>query len=200
MAVMEPTSRTRQRIKERRLERMRLGQAVCDFVELASDPEIRLAIVPLTEAEYRIVLEKVNQLGLADDLAGVQIKDRVQAEEILVRAIREEHDLQQRVYESTDDMLNELEVADIDHLLDAYQEMVFKGSPSLDEIPEEEFEALKKVLARMDWNELSGPAWYAARRFLSRITPQLRPDNSPGSSSTPSQTETTSGEEPTFDA
>lgn len=199
MATMEVSS-TREKIRQRRLDRMRLGQAVCDFVELVSDPEIRLAIVPLTEADYRNVLEKVSKLNLPDDLAGVQIKDRVQAEEILVRSIREEHDLDTRVYNSIDELTEDLDVADIDHLLDCYQEMTFRGSPAMDEIPPEEFEALKKVLARMDWNELSGPAWYAARRFLSRITPQLRPDNSPGFSSTPSQTEMTNGEEPTSDA
>lgn len=194
MATMESSS-TKEKIHERRLERMRLGQAVCDYVTLPSDPEIRLAIVPLTEADYRNVLQKVAKLGVADDLAGVQMKDRVQASEICVRAIREEHDLQQRVYDDVSEMEADLEIQDIDHIIDCYNEMVAQSSPSLEQLPPEEFEALKKALAEMDWNDLSGSAWYAARRFLSRIMPSPLLDKSPGFSSTPSLTTTKNEEE-----
>lgn len=196
MATMEASS-TRERIRERRLERMRLGQAACDFVVLPSDPEIRVAVVPLTEADYRNVLEKVSKMETSDDLAGIQIKDRVQAEEILVRAIREEHDLQTRVYDNSQELLEDFEVHDIDHAIDVYNEMVEKSSPSLEAIPEEELENLKKVLQAMDWNDLSGSAWYAAKRFLSRISPQLLRARSLGSTSTNSLTETKDESEPT---
>lgn len=181
---------TRERIRERRLDRMRLGQAVCDYVEIPSDPGMKLCIVPLTEAQYRQVLEKVSKASVPDDLAGVQLKDRIQAEEILVRAIREEHDLTQRVYENTDQMLEDFDDYDIDHLIDEYNEMTHKASPSLDGIPPQELENLKKALQRMDWNALSGSAWYAAKRFLSRISPTPLLDNSPGSTSIPSPTTT----------
>lgn len=175
---------TKDKIKERRLARMRSGQATCDYVTLPSDSEIRLAIVPLTEADYRNVLEKVAAVPSGDDLAGVQIKDRVQAEEILVRAIREENDLTQRVYSDVDELLEDFEIHDIDHAIDCYNEMVFQSSPSLDGIPPQELDALKKALQEMDWNGLSGSAWYAAKRFLSKIMPSPLLDKSPGSSST----------------
>jgi hypothetical protein len=201
MAVMETaTLSTGEKIKQRRLDRMRLGQATCDYIQLPSDPEIRLAVVPLTEADYRNALEKVQQLHIPDDLAGVQVKDRVQAEEILVRAIREESDLSQRIYENVEELNEGLEVADIDHAIDVYNEMIHSSSPSLDGIPPEEFEALKKACERMDWNALSGSAWYAAKRFLSRISPLLQQANSPGLFSTSSQTKTNDESEPTSDA
>jgi hypothetical protein len=196
MATMEASS-TREKIRQRRLDRMRLGQAACDFVVLPSDPEIRVAVVPLTEADYRNVLEKVSKLASSDDLAGIQIKDRVQAEEILVRAIREEHDLQTRVYDTAEELLEDFEVHDIDHAIDVYNEMVEKSSPSLEAIPEEELENLKKLLAAMDWNDLSGSAWYAAKRFLSRVSPQLLRARSLGSSPTSLLTETKDESEPT---
>lgn len=199
MATMETMS-TREKIHERRLERMRLGQAACDFVTLPSDEEIRVAVVPLTEADYRNVLEKVGKLGIPDDLSGVQLKERVQAQEILVRAIREEHDLSQRVYENVDDLMNDFDVGDVDHAISVYNEMVHTSSPSLDGIASEEFDALKKVLLRMDWNDLSGPAWFAAKRFLSRISPQLQQARLPGSFSTNSAITTSDEEEPTSDA
>jgi len=184
------------RIKERRLERMRLGQAVCDFVALPSDPEIRVAIVPLTEAEYWKVLNEINELGLPDDLAGVTIKDRVRAQQTLVWAIREPEDLSQRVYVDTEEMdastamQDDLEVGDIDEIIDRYNEMVEKSSPAIDGIPPEELEHVKKVLQEMDWNELSGSAWFALKRFLSRISLVQRMDRSPGSISTNSSTTT----------
>ena|SRR5215469_5199003 len=196
MATTEQ-SPTREKIRERRLERMRLGQAVCDYVTLPSDPEIRMCIVPLTEADYRQVLQKVSSLNTPDDLAGVQMKDRVQAEEILVRAFREENDLTKRVYETTEQLNEDFTIYDIDHAIDVYHEMVEQSSPSLDQIPPEEFESLKKTLQTMDWNALSGSAWYAAKRFLSRITPSPLLDKSPGSSSTNSLTTTKNEEEST---
>lgn len=181
---------TAMKIKERRLERMRLGQAVCDYVALISDPETRLCMVPLTEAQYRQVLEAVAHLDMQDNLAGMSVRDRVQAQEILVRAIREESDLTQRVYDDINEMMEDLDQVDIDELFDKYQEMTEKASPSLEGIPPEELERLKKALQTMDWNALSGRAWYAAKRFLSEIMPTPLLDNSPGFTSTNSPTTT----------
>ena len=169
---------------------MRLGQAVCDYVSLPSDPETRLCIVPLTEAEYLQVLAKVSKLTVPDDLAGVSMRDRTQVVEILVRSIREEENLTKHVFESTEEMLDSIEVADVDELIDRYNEMVERASPALDAIPDEELENVKKALQTMDWKELSGPAWYACKRFLSRIMPSPLLDNFPGSLSTNSSTTT----------
>ena len=181
---------TRERIKERRLERMRLGQAVCDYVTLPSDPEIRVCIVPLTEAQFRQVLEKVASVKLPDDMAGAAVKDRTLAQETLVRAIREEHDLTEPVYESVEDLMEDFDVIDVDHVIDCYNEMLDKSSPGLDGLSPEELERLKKALQAMDWSALSGSAWYAAKRFLSRISQVPLLDNSPGSTSTNSSTTT----------
>jgi hypothetical protein len=181
---------TAEKIKARRLDRMRLGQSVCDYVTLPSDSEVRLAIVPLTEAEYLSALNKVADVPRPDDLAGASIKDRIQSQEILVRAIREEEDLTKQVFQTSAEMLEVLEVQDVDHVVDMYNEMVEKSSPVLDRMPPEEFDALKKALQTMDWNELSGSAWYAAKRFLSRIMPQPLLVNSDGSGSISNSTTT----------
>lgn len=193
---MRNVGSTAGKVKERRLERMRLGQAVCDFVALPSDPEMRIAIVPLTEAEYWKVLNEINELNLPDDLAGLQIKDRVRAQQTLVWAIRESDDLTKRVYTDTPEqsaveaMLEDLDVGDVDEIIDRYNEMVDKSSPSLDGLPPEELERVKKVLQETDWNALSGSSWYALKRFLSTISPQLQQGNSPGSTSTSKSTTT----------
>jgi len=181
---------TAEKIKERKLERMRLGQSVCDYVTLPSDPEVRLAIVPLTEAEYLQALNKVSEVPQGDDLAGAAIKDRVTSQEILVRAIREERDLTKMVFDDVIELMDTLEVQDVDFCLDMYNEMIEKSSPAIDGIPPQELENLKKALQEMDWSVLSGPAWYAARRFLSHIIPSPLLDNSPGFGSTKSLTTT----------
>jgi tetrahydromethanopterin S-methyltransferase subunit A len=182
------------KVKERRLERMRLGQAVCDIVPLPSDPEIRFAIVPLTEAEYMRVLSEISQLHLPDDLAGVTVKDRVRAQWTIVYAVREPDDLTKRVYDNLTEMLDDIDVGDLDELISRYNEMTEKASPSLEGIPESELEQVKKALQEMNWNDLSGSAWYALKRFLSTISLPLLLVNSPGSTSTNSST-TTNGEQ-----
>ena len=176
------------KISDRRLDRMRLGQATCDFVPLPSDPEIRIAIVPLMEAEYIQALNAVADMGAPDDLPGLQLRDRRQSQELLIRAIREPDDLTKRVYADVDEMMESIEVVDVDELLDRYNEMCDQSSPRLEGIPPEEFENLKKALQEMSWSELSGRAWYAAKRFLSAISPSPLMDNSPGSTLTNSST------------
>jgi|SRR5262245_28926264 len=195
---MEKT--TKERIRERRLDRMRLGQAVCDFVELPSDPEIRVCIVPLTEADFLKVIEKTKDVEAADDIAGMALRERVQTEEMCARAIREEHDLTQRVYSNIEDMLEDLQVEDIDEIFDRYKEMTQKSSPSLEGIPDEEFVEIKKLLQAMDWSALSGQSWYAAKRFLSTITPSPLLDSLPGFTSTNSLTTTSESEKSTSTA
>lgn len=190
MAAIKPMETTKDKIRQRRLDRMRLGQAVCDYVTLPSDSEIRLCIVPLTEADYLQVLEKVRDVPAKDDLPGMTIRDRTMAQEIVLRSIREESDLSVRVYDFVEDMLEDLEVSDVDDVYDAYMEMTARSSPVLDGIPPEEFEEIKKLLQVMDWNALSGRSWYALKRFLSTITPSPLLDNSPGSTSTKSSTTT----------
>src|SRR5262245_27560206 len=176
---------------------MRLGQSVCEFVTLPSDEEIRLAIVPLTEAEFLQVISLVAEINVREDLAGAQLKDRRQSQEILVRAIREPLDLSVRVYNDVDDMMEDLDVLDVDELIDRYNEMMANSSPQIDGLASEEFEQLKKVVQEMDWNALNGRAWYAARRFLTAITPQLLSASALGSFSTRSSTTKTDSEKST---
>jgi len=176
---------------------MRLGQAVCDYVNLLSDDEIRVCIVPLTEADYLKVLEKTNDVDAADDIAGMSLRERVQAQEICVRAIREEHDLTKRIYNDVTEMLEDFEVADIDEIYDRYREMTHKSSPSLEGIPADEFVEIKNLFQAMDMSALSGRSWYALKRFLSTITPSPLLDSLPGFTSTNSSTTTSESSEST---
>ena len=189
---------TKERLRERQLDRMRAGQAVAEIVSLVSDPEIRVALVPLREADYKQALSVVARIDMADTMAALQYRDRVNTQELLARSLRDPSNLDERLFDSAEEMIDLLEVADIDRLIDDFNEMSDKSNPALDGIPEEEFVVLKKVLQVMDWSVLSGRSWFAAKRFLGALTTQgLLSDNSLGSTSINPSTTTTAGERST---
>jgi len=171
-------------LRNRKLQRMRLGQSAYEIVSVPSDEEVRLAIVPITEADYAQALEIAEKLSASDNVAGLQRRDRTLNLEILIRAIREPNNIEEKVFSSAAQMSNILEPVDVDHCLEKYWEMTEKSSPSLEGIPPEEFEALKKALQEINWNELSGRSWYLAKRFLGAISPLLLKANLHGSSLT----------------
>lgn len=176
-------TRTAEKLRERKLNRMRLGKSVADVHSLLSDPEIKVALVPLTEAEYIQCLESTASQNISDDNAGVVIRDRYNTAEVLLRAAKEPDDLEQPMFDSIEELTEALEVNDINFLQDAYFEMVETSSPALDGIPPEDLEDLKKALQTIDWSVLSGRQWYALRRFLFSIMPELLQGNSFGSGS-----------------
>lgn len=158
--------RTAQQLIDRRLNRMRLGQAVCEIFPLLSDPEMRVALVPLTEAEYDQCMEQVVKMEVPETISGNQFRDRELTKETLRRSIREPDDLTTQMFQTTEELSEALEVADINFLIDHYFEMVDRTSPSMEGMTDEEISDLKKVLVEMDWNALYGKQWYALKRFL----------------------------------
>lgn len=163
------------------LEKLRLGQNACEIVELLSDSETRLALVPLTEGEYRRSLEMAENLQLSDNVASAMVRDQVQKEAIVFFAAREIRNLSEPFFESHADV-SEIGSHDLNHIYDVYLEMIHAVSPSLMGMKEEDFDALKKVLPRIEWSALSGPQWYAAQRFLNSIREHLLMVKLPGSS------------------
>lgn len=185
------------KMKELRFEQMRLGNAVFELVDVPSMPEMRVALVPITEAEYDHSLEMAAMVAAPDNQAGWIRRDRRANVETLVAACRTPNNIEERVFKDTDEIRELLEVSDINYLTDRYMEMTARSSPSLDMFSEEDLEEAKKVLQAIDWNELSGAAWYRLRRFLSEIGPTVPLDKWRGSFSTPSSTTTSDGDEST---
>lgn len=180
--------RTFEKWADRRLARMREGKAVIEVVELLSDPEIRLALVPLTDAEYMNSLEvAASRVEIPDTEHGIVLKDRIQQNGIILAAAREIDNLEERFFSNYDEVAT-LPSHDINHIWDCYREMVSNSSPSLEGISVEQMEELKKVLQETDLSDLSGPAWYALKRFLSVISVPQHLVKSPGSTSTKSST------------
>lgn len=171
--------------RARKLERLRLGQATCEITELVSDDEIRVAIVPLTEGEYSNSLYEAEKLGASSTPAGAQLVDEIQRKWVIFYATRVVGNLEVKFFDDFADV-DELDAADVNHLYDIYLELVAQSSPSLMGLGEDDFNALKALLPRIAWNELSGPQWYAAQRFLNSIQPDLLRASLSGSPSTES--------------
>lgn len=169
-------------IQRRRLERMAAGQDAFDVVNLLSDPEYRIALVPLLEGEHRQALAVANAIQAYENATGQILRDRVQEEQILLRSCRDITDPTVRLFRTQAD-IDILDAADISWLMDHYLEMIANYSPKIDEITVEQQESLKKVFSDMDMNELSGRQWYAYNRFLRLISVNLLQDRSLSSGS-----------------
>lgn len=167
--------------KEKRAERMRLGNAVCEIVDLLSQPDMRVALVPLTDAEFQNSLMAAAQANVTDLASTHEVfyRDRIQKCAIILASAREPDDLSKPFFETLQEV-TEMDYMDINHLFSYYEQMIEFSSPKLENLSEEELSEIKKVLLEMDWSALSGGSWYAAKRFLSSLTPTLPPVNSPG--------------------
>jgi hypothetical protein len=151
---------------------------------LISDPEIRLALVPLLDFEAEAALIEAARMDVPDNVAGLMARDHRQRVELLASSIRDPKDLDQRVYSDGLELQKELDESDIVHLYDAFLEMQENSNPSIDGLDEEEFELLKKVLQEIPWSDLSGRSWYAAKRFLGALSQDgVLPDSLRGSTS-----------------
>lgn len=184
-------------LKERRLERMRQGKNVCSFEHLVSEPEFRVALVPLTEPEYLNSVRVGNELQAPNNAFEMLHREEIQRLVILRHSIRNPNDLTEHFFDSIDEILSEdspLENVDVNHLFDCYLEMTHDLSPSLEGLTAEDFDELKKVWHKIEWSELSGTQWYAAKRLVNSIWPNLLRASVPGSFSTSSSTPTNMSE------
>jgi hypothetical protein len=174
----------RDQLKERRLTRMRLGQEASVVYPVPSNEEVKIALVPLTEAEYDHALVAAVSLEVPDNTAGNQLRDRRSQQEILIRSMRIPEKLEDRVFDTCDQLREILDWSDINFFMDAYFELAENVAPQIGGLTEEEIDDLKKVFKEIAWNELSGAQWYALRRFLLSLSPEQLLDKLPGSSLT----------------
>lgn len=137
-----------EKLKEsRRIAKMRMGQNAPDFVSLKSNPEIRLAMVPLLEREYQMALEAAASYDVADNSYGTELRDRVLQVHTLFYALREPDNVESKAFPDMDAMLDPevgLEPVDVNYLLDYYQRMVDFSSPAMDGLNDEALDELKK--------------------------------------------------------
>lgn len=170
-----------EKLRQRRIERMRLGQETAELEPIPSDPEFRVALVPLLEKEYDASQRAVSLLDVPETVAGATILDRQEKREILIRAIRDPEDLTSKLFSSVNEMMELLEPVDITHLYDKFVEMSMDISPDLRALSQEEIDFLKRVFESFSWSDLSGRQHYALNRFLLTLSPDQLMGRQPGS-------------------
>lgn len=168
--------------ESRRVAKMRMGQGAPEYVVLKSDPEIRMAIVPLTEAEYQQALDAAATLELPDNGYAIELRDRTLQVHTLLHALREIGDPARKVFGSTQEMLDEetgLQPIDVNYIMDEYQRMIDFSSPALDGLSDDQLDDLKKAFVTIDWSALSGKPWWHLKGFFSTLPAGLPLANSP---------------------
>lgn len=168
----------------RRVARLRMGQDAPTFETLKSNPEVRVALVPLTEKEYEIGLEMSAAIEAPNNLQGVELRDRYQQVCDLFHAIRNPSDLGEKVFKSPEELVGELDQIDVNHLGEMYMRMVDYSSPAIDELSDEDLDELKKAFANLDLSVLSGKPWWHLKNFFSTLSPMQLRGKLPGSFST----------------
>lgn len=174
--------------KANRLARMRMGQDAPEMAEIPSKPEIRVALVPLNEAETQQGLIEAANLDVPDNMVGITARNRVAVHMDIWNAIRDPEDVSKKVFESVDAMLVDLEPMDIDYFTDYLATLMEYSSPSLDKLSAEALDELKKVLMAIDWSELTGRQWLVLRLCLSVLLPDQLAAKLYGSTSTSNST------------
>lgn len=188
----------REQVQERmRFKRMRMGQELATMVTIPSMPEVRLAIVPLNEAESVNSTLQAANMDVADNLIGLQLRQRTAAAWDVWQASREPDDLTRKVWASVDEMRAELDPADIDAIFDELTVLMDYASPKLENLSAKDIEELKNSFVLIDWNELSGRHWSALKLCLSLLLPELLAVRLSSTTSTPSSTATSENGEST---
>lgn len=185
-------------IKEQtRLSRMRMGQDAPEFIDIPSKPEIRVVQVPLTEREAQIGVMAAASIKVEDNAAGLQLRNRTAIASDVWHSLRDPDNPEKRVFDSVDEMVDELDPSDIDYLADGLAMLMEYASPSVDGLSDEAVEELKKAFGEIDWSVLTGRRWAAVKLCVSTLFPELLAVKSRGSGSTDSSTTTNGNDEST---
>src|SRR3954464_13990023 len=87
-------------IKQRRIERMRLGQTSATIESFVTDPEQRVALVPLTQGQYIVSLQVAGALPLDDNIATRVAREEMRRFEVFAVSCREVEDLTKPYFEN----------------------------------------------------------------------------------------------------
>jgi hypothetical protein len=185
-----------------RLARMRQGQEVGEFVDIPSIPDSRVCLVPLNEAELTLGLEYAAAKGDSspDSFSGIQVRSRHAIHSDIWHAAREPSDIHTRVFESIEEMVEQLDPADIDYLNMHLAALMNNASPAMDGLSVDDLDFLGEAWRKITLSELTGRQWAAAKVSLSILLPELLRGRLSGRTSTDGSTTTSESAESTSGA
>lgn len=164
----------KEQLKEQtRIKRIRMGQDAPEMVPIPSNESVRLALVPLTEAESMQGMIRAATVEAPDNIVGARIREREAMLSDIWLALRDPDNPSERAFDSIREMTETLEPNDIDHMIDQLSILMDYASPTLDGISDEELDNLKKAFVLIDWRGLTGRRWSALRLCLSLLLPEL---------------------------
>jgi hypothetical protein len=182
-------------ISNNRLARMRLGQEAPELIAIPSTPDVRMAQVPLTEAEIQRGVIAAASLEVDDNAAGLTARNRACLHSDVFHSLREPADVSKFVFHDVDDMLANLQGSDLDFLADSLTTLNDYASPAVDGLTDKELSELKKAFGETDWSALTGRQWAALKLACTALFPEILAVSLRGSSSTESLTTTTENDE-----
>jgi hypothetical protein len=191
----------REAIREKtRLSRMRQGQEVPEYVDIPSMEGVRVALVPLTEAELsRGLAYAASDEEVPESFSGAQYRSRRAIQSDVWHASREPGEPEKRVFESIEEMIEELTPADIDYLSMHLATLMNFASPLMDGLTDDDLDFLGRAWQAIRLNELTGRQWAAAKLCLSVLLPELLQARLSGRTSTDGSTTSTLSDEFTSD-
>jgi len=178
---------------------MRMGQAVVEPTEIPSMAEagIRIGLVPLTEQESQQGLVAAAALDVPDNYAGINARNRLAAQCDVWNASRLIEDPSQKIWQSVEQMVEELQPSDIDFLFDKLTLLQDFASPAFDKLSDKQVDDLKKAFVELDWKGLSGRPANALAMCISILLPELLQGSNSSTGSTFSSMQTNESEEST---
>lgn len=194
-------SAVRDKIREQsRFARMRLGQEAPELIDVPSMTEVRVALVPLTEAESMAGLIRSANVEVADNISGLNVRNREAVISDVWHACRVPGTAQELVWDTPEQMVDDLQPSDIDYLFDQLTILMDYASPTLANLADQDIDDLKKAFAAIDWKELYGTQQRSLVLCISRLLPDLLAAKFSFSGSTSSLTELNEREKSTSTA
>lgn len=183
-----------------RMARIRMGQEAFEWCDIPSLEGIRVAMVPLNETEEQQGLIAAANLGVPDNLVGLQARQRAGQVHDVWMACRMPDNLSHYVWDTPEAMMDEIEPTDLDYMFEFLVTLQDYASPSLAKLSDKEVEELKKAFVAIDWKDLTGKQANALVLALSRLLPGELQDSIFSSSFTQNLTGKTESGESTPDA
>jgi hypothetical protein len=170
------------------------------MVEIPSMPHIRVAMVPLVEAEAQDGLIRSANLDVADNMAGINARNRAACVSDVWYASRVPGHLDEKIWDDPDEMVAELPPSDIDYLFDRLTILQDYASPSFANLSDKDIDELKKGFGAIEWRELTGRQASALVQCISLLLPELLAAKFFSFGSTQNSTQQTESETSTLDA
>lgn len=178
------TNPVREAIRENtRLARMRQGQLAPEMIDIPSMPGIRAAQVPLTEAEVQRGLMRASTIDVPDNAVGFNQRNRACIVSDVFHSLREPSEVGTYLFETIEEMEQQLDGTDIDYLSDNLTVLISYASPEMEGMTEEAWSELKKAFGEIELSGLTGQQWAAVKLVCLAVFPGLLAANSYGLSS-----------------